>query len=474
MASGSLFRLLIPDAPLHRRTEVDQPTSPAFAPRARAVRPLRPGLDTPTLVSSYQGAIERILFCFASGLADDPSLVPAYRSVIDSLRVGTRFVVVHHEAMRAGVEPWFEAAGHPPENVEYVPMPDFVSLTDWAEDAYVSLKDASDGTGYLMEPWAFPRAGDALIADAVEEYTEIRASGAPLVFQGGNCLIGGDFWMLGTDYFADTIALLTEGRPPVAIPDGEDPQEFARRLFSKYVDAERELILIGTRRPIPVRDFVGVVEDGTYYLDLGGEGAGTFQPIFHIDMFVTLVGPRADGAFEVLVGSPRLANARLGTSTPYALDSVYDAIAAELERRGFVVTRNPLVHRPTLGGTTTLGQLREQASIPENRGLVPAIAELSSGGATDDTPIRARNWHHITWNNCLVENGEAVGKHVYLPTFGHDGNKDLAVIDSDMADLWQQRGFTVHLLGDFNGFAERQGVVHCIKKYVTRGGEAPG
>ena len=38
-----------------------------------------------------------------------------------------------------------------------------------------------------------------------------------------------------------------------------------------------------------------------------------------------------------------------------------------------------------------------------------------------------------------------------------------------MADLWESRGFSVHLLGDFNGFAERQGVVHCIKKYVTRG-----
>jgi hypothetical protein len=75
----------------------------------------------------------------------------------------------------------------------------------------------------------------------------------------------------------------------------------------------------------------------------------------------------------------------------------------------------------------------------------------------------------VTWNNCLVENSESVGRHVYLPTFGHGENDDLAPIDADIAALWESLGFSVHLLGDFNGFAERQGVVHCIKKYVTRG-----
>jgi len=38
-----------------------------------------------------------------------------------------------------------------------------------------------------------------------------------------------------------------------------------------------------------------------------------------------------------------------------------------------------------------------------------------------------------------------------------------------MGALWEELGFTVHPLGDFNAFAERQGVVHCIKKYMRRG-----
>jgi hypothetical protein len=101
--------------------------------------------------------------------------------------------------------------------------------------------------------------------------------------------------------------------------------------------------------------------------------------------------------------------------------------------------------------------------------MLPALTELARAGATASTPVELRSWHHITWNNCLVENSQRSGRHVYLPTFGHGENADLAPIDQAMEALWQQRGFEVHLLADFNGFAARQGVVHCIKKYVTRG-----
>jgi hypothetical protein len=37
-----------------------------------------------------------------------------------------------------------------------------------------------------------------------------------------------------------------------------------------------------------------------------------------------------------------------------------------------------------------------------------------------------------------------------------------------MQKLWTGLGFQVHALADFNEFARRQGVVHCIKKYIHR------
>jgi hypothetical protein len=471
VVTGSpLYRLLVPDAPLHRHTEVDEPRGPQFGPRAAAVREVVPGLESPSLVSSFDGAIDRILFCFPAWAASDLRLVRGYVSVIEALRVGTRFVVVHNESVRSVVEEWFADAGHPADNVDFVPLPDYVAVTDWAEDAYVSLRDAADGADYLMEPWSFGRAGDALIADAVEEYTDIRASGSPLIFQGGNCLVGSDFWLLGTDYFADTVALLTDSRPPISIPHDTTAGAFAVELFTRYVEGERKLILVGTKKPIALREYVGTREGNHYYLDIPAGGTGTFQPIFHIDMFGTLVGPNAEGAFEVLVGSPTMADELLGTSSPFGLAEVYDGIGRDLERSGFVVRRNPLVHRPSPGRTIGFNELKQLSKDPDNAVLVPAVAELAAAGAMDTTTVRVRDWYHITWNNCLVENSTTAGKHVYLPTFGYGDDVDLAVVDSFMKTLWEELGFTVHLLGDFSQFARRQGVVHCIKKYLKRGG----
>jgi hypothetical protein len=469
MASRSLYRTLVPDAPLHRRTEVDEPREPEFELRTRAAREVVPGLQSPMLVSSFDGAIEKVLFCFPYWSVAEPSLTRGYTSVIQALRVGTQFVVAHNVSARAAVEQWFADAGHPAEKVKFIPLPDYVAVTDWAEDAYVSLNDSADATSYLMEPWEFGRFGDALIADAVEEYTDVKASQAPLIFQGGNCLVGSDFWLLGKDYFADTLDLFIGDRPPpVEVPAGQDPRSFAVDLFSQYVDGTRTLSLVGTKKAIPVQPYVGTREGDSYFLDLTAGGVGTFQPIFHIDMFLTLVGVNSQGTFEILVGSPSAADEVLGTTSPFALSEVYDDIARTLERSGFAVRRNPLVHRATPGARIELRRIKQLASEPGNEALAHAVRQLEVAGATDTTMVQVRDWHHITWNNCLVENSTSVGKHVYLPTFGHGENSDLAVIDSQMKSLWEELGFTVHLLEDFNDFARRQGVVHCIKKYLTR------
>jgi hypothetical protein len=469
---SAVYRRLVPRAPLHRRTERDRRPTVEHARRARAGALLRgkaitPGLQTPSLVSSYQGQIATILFAFPNFGVMEPSRAAAYRSVVRALRVGTKFIVVHHKSGLKRIRPWFEAAGHASSHVTYVPLPDYVSFTDWAEDGYVALTDRADGSVYLMEPWEFPRAGDALIADTVQEFADIAAAQAPLIFQGGNCLIGDDFWLLGKDYFADSLDLISRDDGPVDKPERQTPDAFLRSLFKDYVDAERRLIVLGTAKEIPLKPYYGTREGRKYFLDIASGGAGVYQPIFHIDMFVTLIGRAAGGQFEVLVGSPRLADERLGTVSPFSLDDVYDAIAADLTRQGFSVSRNPLVHRPTIAQTLTLGRLREIASGAEDVPLLDALKELQEAGARDSTKVDVRDWHHITWNNCLVENAGTL-RHVYLPTFGHRPNGDLRLLDADVRKLWSARRFEVHPLADFNEFARRQGVVHCIKKYIRR------
>ena len=474
MPSSHLLRILLPELPLHKRTEKDVHADAATAIRARSITLARPkaiGIASPRLISSYDGSIDKILFAFPR-YALNSALAAGYKSVIAALRPGTHFVVVHAKSLRPEIDGWFISGGHPIAAATFVEMPDYVNFTDWAEDGYVCLSDASSGTTFLMEPWEFPRSGDTLIAEAVQTVaaTNIRTGQAPLIFQGGNCLIGDDFWLLGKDYFADSVNLIGEPRTPVQIPGGTSPEEFVAQLFTDFVDGSRRLIVVGTNRAIPLRSFYGTREGNAYFLDIASDGAGTFQPIFHIDMLITLIGKTAGGAFEVFVGSPALADSLLGRSSPFGLNDVYDTIAQQLTTEGFTVHRNPLVHQPTSGNRFSLAELRELAQRPGNEEIGPAVDELASAGATGSTQITARSWHHITWNNCLVENSTAKGKHVYMPTFGHRPRTELKAIDDEMKRLWTNLGFTVHALGDFNAFAERQGVVHCIKKYLQRGG----
>ena len=194
---------------------------------------------------------------------------------------------------------------------------------------------------------------------------------------------------------------------------GTTPDEFT---LAQYRPAYRARLVVGTNKPIPLRSFYGTRVASTYFLDIASDGAGTFQPIFHIDMLITLIGKNA-GKFDVFVGSPAMADALLGRSSPFGLNDVYDTIAQQLTTEGFNVRRNPLVHQPTEG--SRFQRLRELAQRPGNEELGPAVDELAAAGATVTTQVTARSWHHITWNNCLIENSTKTGRHVYMPTFGY-------------------------------------------------------
>ena len=110
---------------------------------------------------------------------------------------------------------------------------------------------------------------------------------------------------------------MNEPRGPVQIPAGTTPDAFVAQLFTEFVDSDRRLIVVGTNKPIALRPYYGSREGSKYFLDIASDGTGTFQPIFHIDMLITLIGKNA-GKFEVLVGSPAMADALLGRSSPFA------------------------------------------------------------------------------------------------------------------------------------------------------------
>jgi hypothetical protein len=103
MSRAHVYRILVPDAPLHRRTDRDTFPDPEFARRVDATNFLRertaqPGLQTPRLISSFAGSIDALLFVFPRYVVSDDRLVAA--SSRSTGCVPKRFVVVHHESSR--------------------------------------------------------------------------------------------------------------------------------------------------------------------------------------------------------------------------------------------------------------------------------------------------------------------------------------------------------------------------------------
>lgn len=421
-----------PPEDLVRRTrgDVSPESQAARALAAPVLASLSARPEQPRLVSSATGGLARLLLAIPAYAVASPPLAEVYRDLLGQLPTATKFVVLTHEAVRAQVEKWLSDAGR--NDSEVLTAPDHLHFSVWAEDAYVAVTESGTDRTYLIEPYAFPRYGDGLVADFVANATDVEKSQAPLYFQGGNLLIGDDFFAIGADYPAKTLAYVGQVLRPR--PD-ESPEELIRRLYSEYLDVDRTLHYVGSTVPVPQQQSRRIDVDGEDWTELLylGNAPGTLQPMFHIDMFLTLAGRGDDGRYRVLVGDPRMAAEMLDSPLmPHAMAEVYDDIAAGLERRGFDVRRNPL----------------------------PLVY-------LDDPRDKVRAWYFATANNALVQDTPD-DRVVLLPTYGHGEWSELAVTDVANAELWSELGFEPRMLGDFHPFAENLGAVHCIKKYLAR------
>jgi hypothetical protein len=407
----------------------------------------RTGLTRPSLVSSAHGPIRHLMLWYPGRTRRS-----TFEDLLAKLPAHTRVTLAAHADVVDEAEAVAAAA---PREVELVAMPDYLDFTIWAEDACTVVVDASDGgpVTYMVEPFSFPRAGDQVVVDLVAQASDAVASTQlPLSFQGGNMLIGDDFVLIGRDYLDETIDLGLQEGPIEDFPLDGSPEEldaFVTDLFRRLLDPARSFHFLesdASRRP-PTR-WVSRREDERWIESVGG--LGRRQPIFHIDMFVSLAGRASPGdPYRVLVGDPSVANAILGWDpVPHELQSEYDEVAAQLDALGFEVLRSPL---PLIEA--------------EFRYPAPETVTLEDGSTAE--VVGEIEWYHPTSNNCLVQiDGDA--HDVWLPTYGQEHVPALAPIDARHKEIWEGLGFTVHQLADFHHLARALGALHCIKKYLAR------
>jgi hypothetical protein len=432
----------VPQRDLRRdfRFEVPQTFDPG--PPAR-LEPIKP-----RIVSTAHGPIRELMLWYPPGIPDSPPHRAIYMELLEKLPAETRVVLVAHpESISDANALVAERAAE----VDVVEAPDWLAFSIWAEDACVVVDDvgADPPVTYIMEPLEFPRYGDSLVGEAVARATPLETGQLPLIFQGGNVLIGDDFVLVGRDYLEDSIDRALQIGAIDGFPfDAERAvqERFIAGLFRRLFDPDKEIHFLGGRPAQRVANWVDEERGRTVGHDVE-RGSGTQQPIFHIDMFLSLAGRNSkSGRYRVLVGDPKLSDQLLGLDRlPFDKQEEFDLVAEQLDEAGFEVHRTPL----------------------------PLVASRSRGPdllLVDGEPVEVdilESWYHPTSSNCLVQiDGDS--REVWLPTYGHGNFSDLAAVDEEHQRIWSELGFTVHRLGDFHQFARALGALHCIKKFLRR------
>lgn len=295
----------------------------------------------------------------------------------------------------------------------------------FAQDPFVVLMDQYGNRNFL-EPYYFERAGDSEIAEQVSAQTYINIKATRYELEGGNILIGDDYAIVG----ADTILKNRERY------FGNYTKESGERLLKKHLKkvlGVRYVIVPILKKPLKLK------------WDVFPQGELRQQPLYHLDLFLTLGGQNDKGQEMIYVAEMRhdpkdISYVRGKPEEPSevqklgrALDEIADFFKEFQDQE--------------------VGPTFDVRRIP---------MELIVEGVNH--PVLR------SYNNCLVECYGNV-RNILLPAYGdHDEQiKDRSTITRRVQNKFKGDGFNVvWVRGDFDDLATKDASLHCIVKVLRR------
>ena len=331
------------------------------------------------------------------------------------------------------------------------------SFSVWAQDAVIPAV-GKDGKNYLLtsnKPKRTDRRNDGSIAISVAgAKPRYHFSDFDFQLEGGNMLVADDFILIGKD----------------EILHNTTDDKYSKVAEDKFLENfERE---IGDERPIffvkaPYKDYKKpekmLMDDE---LERGGElfevddhyskiysWRGTEQPIFHIDLFMTLLGYNEAGEYELLVGEPKRG---FDINTPGIDADMYALMDYQVKD-----AKNRINESIQL----LQAEIQNRLNIPLKIHRNPLPLTFTGG-------LVRSHWYWASYNNCIIQNGS--NKTVWLPTYGHKDGYDIHLdylkkYDIENYEAFLKLGYNAHLLdADFNFFAQKGGSLHCLSKSISR------
>jgi hypothetical protein len=383
------------------------------------------------ILSDAKGRIKNILLTIPPhydpknpGLSVDPKDARHFKSLIRHLSKQKRkYTILCHAGQIETVRRWFRTCDVAKK--DYSILLSVFNYSIWAQDAYIALQDKKGDT-FLAESICFTRDHDMSVADDVSVQSDIKRLQSFLYFQGGNVLQAGEYGLVGMDYILENM-----GR--VFMESNKKVLKAFERMLGWPV------IAVGRKEVIPHKH--------RQYL-----GGGLFQPVFHIDMYITPTGQKGEKNREIVfVGSPALARQILGEKRHENDFDIYFDEAAQQLSAYFDVKRLPLL--PCRYRSKKMEQPRH---------------------------------YYLTYNNALVESyieNDKVFRQVYMPTyersvkeFRNDSYleqyygdvKRYRKLDAAAEKIWKSIGFRVFKISGVEDLAMSWGAVHCIVKVIGR------
>lgn len=160
-------------------------------------------------------------------------------------------------------------------------------LDQYAQDPFL-IVEGGDGDPVFVEPWYFSNFGNQHIAEVVAERFGYFVQPTRFVFEGGNVLVGNDEILVGEDTFqANWINYQKFGKGTFETPD----------QFRRYLEK-----VLKTNLHLSEIHWVGLPEKRKLNAKLVGAKDETYQPYFHLDLFMSFVGKvELDGKTENVI-----------------------------------------------------------------------------------------------------------------------------------------------------------------------------
>ncbi len=383
-------------------------------------------------ISSVYGEITRMLLTFpGQEVLPNDIVLQRYKGIFDSLGTNIQYVILAHENVHESIKITASNSGLATDtNIALVGAfsnyPAFVQKilrhiggnvyecelenswhSIWAQDGYSCVKNDAGAT-VLLEPLDFTRYGDHFVAEQVAAVSDLEIEVTKYHLEGGNILAGDNYVIIGIDYLHYNKSITGESETDIT------------NSFKKLFGVD-QVIWLGF--DVPVNFPIHVWQ-------------GKYQPIFHIDMYVTLGGKTASGKELVFVADARLAKKELGESAP------------------------PLVIADAFDKTSEFFDNYSKEGLEFEVERIPI----------DLWNVDTRSGTFLTYNNCLIEVfGQE--KNVFLPAYSSvaPGSRNRKKLDEKVAKIFDDKGFTVKLLeGSYEELCKNGGSIHCITKALDR------